>query len=44
MINKIFQLIRPKFLIEVKYCEQEINEDTVLIRPECMSLCHADQR
>ncbi len=42
MINYIYQLVAPK-LIAIKYVDIE-REDKVLIRPEYMSICHADQR
>lgn len=44
MINQIYQLIKPKF-INVKYNEENLNDkDKVIIRPNYMALCHADQR
>ena len=44
MINQIYQLIKPKF-INVKYNEENINDgDKIIIRPNYMALCHADQR
>ena len=44
MINQIYQLVKPKF-INVKYNEENLNEkDKVVIRPNYMALCHADQR
>lgn len=43
MINRIYQLIRPKF-IEIKYDDLIYNNNSVLIRPESMALCNADQR
>lgn len=42
MINQIYQLINPK-MISIKY--EELNPTgNVLIRPEYMSICHADRR
>lgn len=44
MINQIYQLIKPKF-INVKYEEVSLeNENEIIIRPNYMALCHADQR
>ena len=43
MINRIFQLIRPGF-ISVKYVDEFISKDKVIIKPLFVSLCHADQR
>lgn len=44
MINQVYQLVKPKF-INVEYEDQALNEkDRVLIRPNYMALCHADQR
>ena len=44
MINQIYQLIKPKF-INVKYNEENLNDkDKIVIRPNYMALCHADQR
>lgn len=42
MINYIYQLVAPK-LISVKY-SYENPENKVIIRPEYMAICHADQR
>lgn len=42
MINYVYQLIAPK-LISVKYTDDD-PENKVIIRPEFMALCHADQR
>lgn len=42
MINQIYQLVSPK-VFSVKY-EDLAFEDKVIIRPEYMSICHADQR
>ena len=44
MINQIYQLIKPKF-INVKYQEVDLtNQDKIVIRPNYMAVCHADQR
>lgn len=44
MINQVYQLIKPK-LINVEYEEIDINnKNNILIRPNYMALCHADQR
>ncbi len=42
MINQIFQLVQPK-VISVKYSELSF-DDKVIVRPEYMAICHADQR
>ncbi|MGQ7458218.1 zinc-binding dehydrogenase [Streptococcus suis] len=44
MLNQVYQLIKPKN-ISIKYEELDINNsDTVLIKPNYMAICHADQR
>ena len=44
MINQIYQLTKPKF-INVKYQEEAIDQENhILIRPNYMAVCHADQR
>ena len=44
MINQIYQLTKPKF-INIKYQEEEIDQENhILIRPNYMAVCHADQR
>ena len=43
MISYIYQLIKPK-VISVKYTNINLNTDKVIVRPEYMSICHADQR
>ena len=44
MINQIYQLTKPKF-INVKYQEEAIEQENhILIRPNYMAVCHADQR
>lgn len=42
MINQVYQLIAPKVL-SVKYDDISFG-DKVVVRPEYMALCHADQR
>lgn len=42
MINQIYQLVAPK-VISVKY-DDVCFADKVIVRPEKMALCHADQR
>ena len=42
MINQIFQLVQPK-VISVQYSELSL-DDKVIVRPEYMAVCHADQR
>lgn len=44
MLNQVYQLIKPKS-ISIKYEEIDMNNPTnVLIRPNYMAICHADQR
>lgn len=43
MINRIFQLIKPGF-ISVKYVDENIDNNKVVVKPLYVSLCHADQR
>lgn len=43
MISYIYQLIKPK-VISVKYTNINLNTGRVIVRPEYMSICHADQR
>lgn len=44
MINYKYQLIKPK-LINIEYDKVDINSsNNVIIRPNYMALCHADQR
>ncbi|PWM44235.1 MAG: ribitol-5-phosphate dehydrogenase [Clostridiales bacterium] len=42
MINSIYQLVSPH-VFSVKYQQMDTN-DKVIIRPEYMAICHADQR
>lgn len=42
MLNSIYQLIAPK-TISVKYEDVDV-ENQVIVQPEYMALCHADQR
>jgi len=44
MLNKVYQLIKPKN-ISIKYEEVSINSpDKLLVKPNYMAICHADQR
>lgn len=44
MLNKVYQLIRPKN-ISIKYQDLKLNEKgRVFIKPNFMAVCHADQR
>ena len=43
MISYIYQLIKPK-VISVKYKNIDVNNGKVIVRPEYMSICHADGR
>lgn len=42
MINHIYQLVSPHFF-SVSYADVNLNEG-VIVRPDFMSICHADQR
>lgn len=42
MINQVYQLVTPK-TFSVKYDDLSLG-DKVIVRPEYMALCHADQR
>lgn len=42
MINHVYQLVSPK-LFSIKYVDEDIC-NSVVIKPEYMSVCHADQR
>lgn len=42
MINQIYQLIAPK-VISVKHTDTSFG-DKMIVRPEMMAICHADQR
>lgn len=42
MINHVYQLVQPK-MISVKYDDITFS-DKVIVRPEYMAICHADQR
>lgn len=43
MLNQIFQLTAPKN-ITIKFQEEDMTKDKVLVRPYYMAICHADQR
>lgn len=43
MINEVIKLVAPKRL-EIFFEEENINEETVVIRPTYLSICAADQR
>lgn len=43
MINYVYQLVSPK-VFSIKYTDINLNDDRVIIRPNYMALCHADQR
>ena len=42
MLNYVYQLITPK-TISVKYEDVEV-ENQVIVKPEYLAVCHADQR
>lgn len=43
MINYVYQLVSPK-VFSIKYDDISPNGDRVIVRPNYMALCHADQR
>lgn len=43
MINYVYQLVSPK-VFSIKFTDLDLNSDRVIIRPNFMALCHADQR
>lgn len=43
MLNTVYRLIAPR-RFEAAFQNIELEENTVLVRPEYMSICHADQR
>lgn len=43
MINYVYQLIAPR-TITVKYKALDLSPDRVIVRPDYMAICHADQR
>ena len=43
MLNQVYRLVSPK-QFEVITVNEKVNEDTLIIRPEYLSICHADQR
>ena len=43
MINEIVKLVAPRRM-EVFFQEENIDEDTVIVRPLYLSICAADQR
>lgn len=43
MINQVIKLVAPRRM-ETFFQEEEINEDTVIVRPKYLSICAADQR
>jgi ribitol-5-phosphate 2-dehydrogenase len=43
MLNKVYRLVSAR-QFEAVTIEEEINDDTVIVRPTYLSICHADQR
>lgn len=43
MINQVYQLISPR-TFSIKYNNISLNNNSVIVRPLYLSLCHADQR
>ena len=43
MINEVIRLVAPRRM-EIFFKEENIEEDTIVIRPSYLSICAADQR
>lgn len=43
MINNVYRLVSPR-LIEKTIVDEKITDQTVIVRPSYLSICHADQR
>lgn len=43
MLNQVYRLVSPRQFESISVNE-ELNEDTIIIRPTYLSICHADQR
>ena len=43
MINNVYRLVSPR-LIEKTIVDEQITNQTVVVRPSYLSICHADQR
>lgn len=43
MLNQVYRLVSPRQFESISVNE-EFNEDTIIIRPTYLSICHADQR
>ncbi|MBR3771074.1 MAG: alcohol dehydrogenase catalytic domain-containing protein [Clostridium sp.] len=43
MLNTVYRLIAPR-RFEAAFQNIELEKDTILVRPEYLSICHADQR
>ena len=43
MLNKVYQIVAPR-QFEETFVNIELDSDSVLVRPEYLSICHADQR
>ena len=43
MLNTVYRLVSPR-RFEAAFQNLSLGEDTVLVRPEYLSICHADQR
>lgn len=43
MLNKIYRLTAPKQIEAIEF-DEEVDENTVIVRPSYLSICHADQR
>src|SRR5699024_1963403 len=43
MINQVVRLTAPR-QFEIFSIEEEVTSQTTIVRPTCVSICHADQR
>lgn len=43
MINQIYQLVSPR-QFEISYNDETLSKDKIVVRPEYLSICNADQR
>lgn len=43
MLNKVYRLVSPR-QFETFIVEEDVTDQTVIIRPKFLSICHADQR
>ena len=43
MLNAVYQLTAPR-RIEVAIVDEPITDESLIVRPRLLSICHADQR